>query len=200
MIIWMRRIALGVFLMAPGASLAADVQGNFSVKGTGQAPCKDYVIAASSKGQQAAPFLNWLAGYLSAANQYESQTYDMLSWQTDNIIALSLLSYCRANPKTPFALAAAKMVNSLRPSRVTRKGPFQILTVGKERIRLHSETILRIKSILQARAGYAGPMTAVWDKAAVQSLARFQAGQKLQATGQLDPMTLAILLAPSTKS
>ncbi len=189
-----------LFMLISTAAFAADVQGHFSVKGAGQAPCSDYALAVSSKGQHAAPFLNWLAGYLSAANQYEVQTYDLLSWQTDNVIAASLVGYCRANPKTPFALAAAKMVSSLRAGRVSRKGPFQILTVGSERIRLHAETLLRIKSILRARAGYTGPMTAVWDKPAGLALMRFQSDRKLRPTGQLDPMTLAALLAPGSKN
>ncbi len=191
---------------APAAILAAlvlttavdgaDRTGQYAVKGVGQAPCADFARAMAGNPAQTAPFLQWLAGYLSAANQYETATYDVLAWQTDSVLAGALTGYCRANPKTAFAQAAAKMVDSLRASRVVQRGRFKELVIGTERVRLYDETVLQIKALLARDVGFTGPKTPLWDKPTVDAVMRFQTRHGLPASGQPTSATLIALFAP----
>jgi Putative peptidoglycan binding domain len=187
---------LGVLaLSALTSAQAADRAGNYAVKGFGQANCVDLSrIAASSKPQELAPFLQWLAGYLTAANAYEKDTYDLLSWQSDGVIAASLIGYCRANPKVAVGVAAAKMVQSLRATRVVASGAFQTLTLNGQQIRFYDETVVRMKRLLAAKAGYNGPMDRALNTPALrEALLRFQATRKIPQTGLPDEATLVSL-------
>jgi hypothetical protein len=192
----LRPLILSLLLVSSAPALAADAKGNFAVKGYGQANCADLVRASSSRNMaELTPFLQWLAGYLSAANQYERDTYDLLSWQTDQVIAASLIDYCRANPKVSVALAAGKMVQSLRASRVRSAAGYQILTINGQRIRFADETMLRMKQILAAQAGYRGAMDRRFGPDAQDALRRFQTSRRLRATGMPDEPTLVALFA-----
>jgi hypothetical protein len=191
---WLVPLALLSLMPALPAS-AADRAGNYAVKGFGQANCVDLSrIAASSKPEELAPFLQWLAGYLTAANAYERETYDLLSWQSDRVIATSLIGYCRANPKVAVGVAAAKMVESLRATRVVAMGPFQTLTLNGQQIRFYDETVLRMKRALAAQAGYQGPIDRALNTPALRdALLRFQAARKIPQTGLPDEATLVTL-------
>jgi hypothetical protein len=181
--------------VASGPALAADVTGRFAIKGVGQAACQDVVRASAGQPQDVAPFLHWLAGYLSAANLYEVQTFDLLAWQTDGVIFQSLISYCRDNPKTALALAAGKMVESLRQTRVQRAGGFQLLTINGQQIRFYDETMIRMKQILATAVGFRGPMDARWTPAVADALRRYQQLRRLPVTGLPDEATLVAMFA-----
>lgn len=181
--------------LAAGSATAADARGQFAIKGVGQAACIDVVRAASGQPAELAPFLHWVAGYVSAANLYEPRTYDLLSWQTDGIILQSLVTYCRANPRTPLAVAAGAMVTSLRQTRVFTQGRFQWLDVAGQRIRFYDETVIRMKQVLRTSAGYTGAMDARWTADVTEALRRYQQLRRLPVTGVPDEATLVAMFA-----
>jgi hypothetical protein len=175
--------------------LAADRAGNFAVKGVGQASCQDFINASRARRQEAGAMLHWLAGYLAAANQYEADTYDLLSWQNDAYLAQALAGYCIANPKTPFAGAAVQLVRSLRATRLRTSTPLRTIAVpGQAAIRIPGEVVRRAKAELRARKFFAGAIDDQVDPAFLQALGQFQAANRLPATSLPDQRTLFALL------
>ena len=62
--------------------LAADADGRFAVKSAGGTKCSQFVEFVDARNPaQIALYVGWVAGYISASNQLEPDTFDLASWQ-----------------------------------------------------------------------------------------------------------------------
>lgn len=186
-------LALGLCAIRP--ALAADAQGQFAVKGVGQARCYEFNDAVAKRSPQMGAMLSWVAGYLTAANRYEAQTYDLVSWQDELYILANMRSYCARNPETPLILMARQMVRSMGPGRVAAASPLVAVTVGGQQVRLYGAVVERAKSRLSALGLYRGPMNANPDGPFIAAIAGFQRSNRLAPTGVPDQATLFRLFA-----
>lgn len=194
----MRRAAFVVGLLlgfvAARPAAAADPQGRFATKGVGQARCADLNAAATAKSPRLASYLSWIAGYLSAANRYETNTYDLIAWQGELYLLSQIQSYCAKNPGTDLLTMSRAMVRSLGPGRIASASPLVSIDAGGRRFTLYGEIVRRAKLKLAAARLYSGPIDMTADAGFVAALAAFQRTERLPPSGAPDQETLYRLL------
>ncbi|MGB3722979.1 MAG: peptidoglycan-binding domain-containing protein [Pacificimonas sp.] len=179
---------------ASNPAYASDAKSRFAVKGAGALPCRDFNAAIVARNSRAAAAAGWFAGYISAANRYEPDTYELLPWQDPLYLTASISAYCEANPSARLYQAADKLVKSLRADRLKTATPMKALVTDGTRIRIYAATVARMKRALQRRDMLTGPVNSNTDAALVTGIRKFQKAQKLEVTGIPDQETLFRLL------
>ena len=113
------RLTILLFTLMTGSVIAADSKGNYQVMGLGKSSCKAF-IASDAEGK--AFFYSWLAGYMTAYNRIENDTYSILG-QSKKLANLEgwLQDYCHLNPTLDFSNAIHKLLIKLNYTRVKRK-------------------------------------------------------------------------------
>jgi hypothetical protein len=96
-------------------SAASDVNGRSIVYGAGLQTCAQVM---TPQGLSTEAFI-WVAGFLSAYNAFTSNTYSVLSDQSEDASANWLRTYCQLNPVHTLALATATMIRTFYPTRQT---------------------------------------------------------------------------------
>ncbi len=183
-----------VVVAAATSVQASDAKNRFAVKGAGALPCRDFNAAIVARNSRAAAAAGWFAGYISAANRYEPDTYELLPWQDPLYLTASISAYCKANPSARLYQAADKLVTSLRADRLKTATPMKTLVTDGTRIRIYAATVARLKRALQRRNMLTGPVNTSTDAALVDGLRAFQKAEKLEVTGIPDQETLFRLL------
>ncbi|MBV7257912.1 peptidoglycan-binding protein [Pacificimonas sp. WHA3] len=187
-------VVAGLLLALPAQAAAGDGKNRFAVKGAGALPCREFTGAMNSRNMRTAAAMGWFSGYLSAANRYEADTYELLPWQDPLYLTASITQFCKANPSMRLFEVAGRMVESLKPGRLKVASPRRTVANGETRIRLYAATIGRVKRALSTRDLLVGQVNAKADADLVASLAGFQKREGLEATGMPDQETLFRLL------
>ncbi|MEM1380841.1 MAG: peptidoglycan-binding domain-containing protein [Pseudomonadota bacterium] len=172
---------------------AEDTEGRYAVKGSGQMPCAEFTRALADRTEAATQALSWLAGYLTAINASEDATFDIVSWQSEGMIAQALDARCKANPDEPLAKAVEAMVAIMRPDRIAiQETPIEVKLGQRKRV-LYPSVITRMQSALKT-AGADVDVNGEFDEATERALRDFQRNASLAATGFPDSITLFRLL------
>ena len=119
-VIGTRKIFIVSLLWTLSASLPAqDVQGNYSVMGLGNNSCSAYVHEHAA---HAAYYLSWLAGYMTAYNYTQEDTYSIFS-ETKNVMQIEtwLLDYCKFNGEETFEQATKSLIRNMKYFRIRSK-------------------------------------------------------------------------------
>ncbi|HHM05695.1 MAG TPA: hypothetical protein ENJ19_08125 [Gammaproteobacteria bacterium] len=178
---------------------AADADGQFAIKGVGNATCRQYLAETSKSSPNSFLFAGWLNGYLTAQNQHLKNTFDVTSWETINTLANFLGAYCQNNLDRSFYLAAATMLNALYDQHVPALS--KVLTVGKGRqqVRVYEEVLRRAQNKL-AELGYLkGKADGRFGPGTRAAILAYQKKLKLEETGVPDQATLFKLLRQGAK-
>jgi len=185
-------LALGI----PLTARADDGQGRFAIKGIGAYPCKTYLEERKKGGENAYMFGGWIYGYLTASNQFQSDTFDLAPWENLDTLALYLDSYCQANPDTSFAQAMFNMTRALTDARLkTPSNPQQIGNAERQLV-VYQEVVQRVQQKLTELAHFKGEANGIYDEATRDALNTYQSANQLEVTGLPDQPTLHKLLRP----
>lgn len=179
-------------LAAPLLVHAAAARGEFGVKGIGATTCATAVREYSGNSPNAMMYGGWLYGYLTAVNQVTPDTFDLATWQDLNTLTSFIVDYCRKNPRTSFAQAVFNMTAALKPTRLTGTAqPVRFVHNNKPFV-LYDEVLVRMGKALKGQGFYDGvlPARPAFDANMARALRRFQARNKLPATGEPDQFTL----------
>src|SRR5678815_1571286 len=92
---------------SPGAH-ADSPDGKFAIEGAGYATCAAFTEARNARSEAApnkpsdayARFIGWIEGYLTAANRYTPDTFDLTPWQTAEVYGVIVGSYCEKHADT----------------------------------------------------------------------------------------------------
>src|SRR3546814_10389891 len=89
----------------------------FAVGEAGRALCPVFVKARAEKSEAYARYVGFIEGYLTAANRYEPNTFDLTPWHNANAFALILYKHCQKeeNAKDALAMVAQKLVLAMKP-------------------------------------------------------------------------------------
>ena len=109
--------ALLLVLATPGR--AVDDEGRFFVRAAGAYSCERWMTASAEEKVGAE---HWWAGYMTAANRFTPDTYDILGSTSVDTMNGMLLRLCAAEPNQLFAIAVHKALEQLHAQR-TRKSP-----------------------------------------------------------------------------
>ena len=133
-------------------------------------------------------------GYISAHNRYARDTYDILSFESLELLMSVIQNHCRSNPKDRLHGVLNGLLVSLMPDRLRAESPRVQITDGERQTALRRETIRRVQSRLQQRGLYGGAIDGRYTEATRSALNAFQSDLDFETTGFPDQTTLWRLL------
>lgn len=190
-------LLVGAFIGSSDApAMAATPDGVFALEDSGRMPCPDFLEAVRSKSEVLHRAIGFVEGYVSAANRYEANTFDLAPWHTPQAFSLILEKHCQKQPSDNLGMAAQRLVVALQPLRLA--APSKLIEVGSGTTRtfLYEAILKRAQSQLTRRGFYNGAAIGQFDDATKRAFAAFQTSTKLEPTGIPDPGTLWMLLNP----
>ncbi|QFT76462.1 peptidoglycan-binding domain-containing protein [Erythrobacter sp. THAF29] len=180
---------------APGAS-AETADKKFAVESAGRTTCAQYTEARSSNPSKAARYIGFIEGYLTAANRYEPNTFDLTPWHTTSAFALILDQHCKRTPEDGLAMVAQKLVVSMMPLRLADSSPLVELREGENRAVVYERILWRAQGELARRGLYRARPDGKDSPEFRSALTQFQKLSKLDPSGVPDVATLWVLLNP----
>ncbi len=196
------KAALAAFLATSAgfsACLAADVNNaeQFAVEGSGRISCTQFNTAYQN--QESAEYqrlIGFVDGYLTAANRYEPNTFDLSPWHNSVAFGLILNKHCVAHPEDTLVSTLQRMVTSFLPIRLARFS--QLVEVGDEKYKtvVYDAILRRAQGVLKLRGLYKGEEDGKFTPAVREAFKVFQSQNGLTPTGIPDPATLWTLLNP----
>ena len=180
--------ALGLWA---GTAGAADANGSFAVKGVGLTKCSQFVETVKEKNREAlAQYIGWLAGYLTANNQHQDETFDLTPWQNLRTITSLMAGYCDKNGELRFVRAAVNLVQALQADRLVDNSELiPIQYEGRDHY-VYREAIRRAQARLAELGMYGGDIDGGWNDATRAALETFQKEKEMPVDGLPQQRTL----------
>lgn len=188
-------IAAGALLVA-APTYAASAAGEFAAKGAGRVTCAGFTDARTRNVPEQGQYVAFVEGYLTAANRYEPETYDLAPWHNSGAIGAILDQHCKGNAADTLAVVALKMADSLNSIRMVSASPLIEVKEGEARAVLYAEILRRAQAELKKKGLLTLEPTGVFNPETRAALQTFQTQIKLPATGVPDGATLWFLLNP----
>jgi len=182
---------LACLQILPVPLFAADADGNYAIKGAGIATCDAFNQARESEGREYYMFAGWLEGFLTAANLYEKDTFDVAPWQNTEVLAAALESWCKRNPTEKFHLAAAALTREFFPARLKQQSTPIVVGGEEDGVVLYEAVLDRVAARLR-ELGFLGDVMATGDATAA-ALGRYQNEMEIPVTRVPDQLTLLYL-------
>lgn len=195
-----RQLAMLGLLAGAALSPAAAQDSNprqFAVEGAGMLTCARFVEARTdTTSPEYQRMIGFIEGYLSAANLYEPDTFDLTPWHNAAALDLIVENHCTQHPEDRLVGVTQRMVGGLRPFRVARFSPMLEVGDGENRAFVYETILRRAQAALRVRGLYSGPEDGTYTPALRQAFRDFQRSTGLDDTGVPDPATLWKLLNP----
>jgi hypothetical protein len=154
------------------------------------------VRAREQKLDAYARYVGFIEGYMTAANRYEPNTFDLTPWHNAAAFALILDQHCREHPEQPLVMVAQNLVIAMQPYRLADySGMLEVRGDGKQ-ARVYATILKRAQFELGRKGFYHGARDGQFSPTMKSALIEFQKKSKLDATGLPDPATLWVLLSP----
>lgn len=184
-------------MSATGLNAAEASQNSFAVEGAGSLTCTAFLSARDKKtSPQYQRIMGFVEGYLSAANRYEPNTFDLTPWHNATAFDMILTSHCAEHGDDTLVSIVQRMVTGLRPIRVAQYSPMIEVGDGTHRTIVYEAILRRSQAALRRRGLYAGEETGKFSPEMRTALLAFQQKSSLALTGVPDPATLWTLLNP----
>lgn len=174
-------------------SVGASESGQFAVKGVGHDQCSDYLKARSSGTSRYERYGHYIAGYLTATNRLLTDTVDITSWESIDVVAAYVANVCKFKPDVRIAQAIEAVLARLRPHRIAKDTELVDVSSGGPSIRVYASVIIRAKRALIEQELYEGPIDASFGESTANALREFQERNRIPATGLPDQRTLYLL-------
>jgi hypothetical protein len=187
-------LGLGAALaLANPSAQAADSQSRYAAHGLGLLPCKRFVEFCEKGAPQCELTSTWVTGYVTAFNALSEDTFDILTWQTPELVAQGAFNFCQRNPDAALVEGVTAVMRVLHPQRIEAAADRVRIGEGKNAAYLYRATVRELQQRLidaghlkGAADGAFGPGT----KAAVEA---FQKSAGLEVNGIPDQRTLIAL-------
>ena len=172
------------------AALAADAQNRFSIRGVGLLTCEIYENERAAKSASYQIFGGWIDGYITGVNQYASNTFDILSFESSELVVELLSVHCKTHPQDLVFAVLNSMFIKLQDDRLQTPSPHIEVKIDSRSVRLYEEVLRRIQTRLKEEGHYNGEITGTFGESEQAALAAFQASIGLESTGFPDQVTL----------
>lgn len=179
------------------AASAQEETRQFAVEGAGMLTCERFIAARkdpSSPDYQRV--MGFVEGYLSAANLYEPNTFDLTPWHNATALDMILEHHCSQHPADRLVSVTQRMVVGFRPMRVAKFSPLLEVGDGEHRAFVYETILRRAQAALRIKGIYSGPEDGKYSPGLRQAFIAFQRTKGLSETGVPDPATLWNLLNP----
>lgn len=183
----------GALLLAIGWNVpagAADGKGDFAVDGGGAQTCAAFNSARAKRNNDYAIYAGWVDGYVTGANQYTKDTYDMTPWQTSELLLTAIGRYCEKNPQHSFINAVNGMLAALKPERLQQKSELMVIQSEGQGTVAYKAVVEQIQRKLTDKKLYSGKIDGLYSPPLRDALKAFQSKANLEKTGLPDQATL----------
>ncbi len=188
------RLAIVGLLFQTGFAWAADGDEKFAMKGAGFLPCQTFVKARESKSNVYYMIGGWVEGYVSAHNRYAKDTFDVMAFESLELLLNVMQNHCQANPTHRLHAVVNALIIELSPDRLRQASPRVQITEGERKATLRRETIRRMQTKLAALDLYKSEANGRFTEETRSALMAFQSDLKFETTGFPDQATLWRLL------
>ena len=182
-------IAAAALLLSQGLA-AADDKGQFGVRGAGLISCALYVQERQARAEVYLMTAAWVDGYITATNQYSADTYDIVSFETTELLAAILGEHCRKHPADRIFPVLKGLLAKLHQDRLQQHSNKAEVVVGDRKVSLYVDVLKRVQSRLATAGFYNGKIDADYGQASIDAMKGFQRSIDFKATGFPDQMTL----------
>ena len=159
--------------------------------------CAAYLQARENKASEKFQrMMGFVEGYLSAANRYEPDTFDLTPWHNAEAFDIIIKNYCKNHEKVAMVSVVQEMVTGFRSIRVAKFSPMIEVGEGNHRAFVYEAVLRRSQQALKVKGFYTGSEDGRFTKPLSDAFALFQKSKGLEATGVPDPATLWMLLNP----
>ncbi len=110
-------VACWLSAMAPSPTAADDGGNGFRVFGAGDLTCQRWLEDRRMKNPSATQSEMWVAGYLTAYNQFVHKEFDVTDRYDGDYVLNWIDEYCRKRPPNKLVVAARDLVQTLRRRR-----------------------------------------------------------------------------------
>lgn len=196
----MRNIIISVVvaagLLGASSAMSATPDGRFAVEDTGRVTCANYMKARAAKSAQYAMMVSFIEGYLTAANRYEPDTFDLTPWHTTAATSIIVDDYCGRHGNDALAIVAQKLTVAFKPQRLQQFSPMVEISNGKAATGIYKSILERAQTSLKQKGLYNGPVSGEYSPQLMASLLAFQKSNRLNPSGIPDAATVWKLLSP----
>lgn len=190
-------LTVGCALLAAGAAGSASTrEGRFASEEIGMSSCRMYNQAKAKKSPAYGNYIAYVEGYLTAANRYEPDTFDLTPWHNSIAFGVILDQHCRNNANDTITAVSQKLVKSMMPLRLTEASRRIELKEGPNTTRVYEAILKRAQGELARKGLYKGPSDGRFNPQTKAALLTFQKSAKLDPTGLPDAATMWLLLNP----
>lgn len=180
-------VVLSLIPIAASAQTAA-------VESLGARQCAELIEARETDETLYGAFGVWIGGYLSAANAYEPDTFDLTPWQPIELATAQIAAACKQNETATVAAATASYVKYLRDDRLTEESGLIRLRGGDRAMFIYRAVLDDVRARLEARGATITDPAGEFGNSFGQALTQYQRENNLAPTGLPDMRTLAKLL------
>ena len=181
-------------LAASQPAAAADGDGRFTGHGWAVAPCSELIAALESEDGPGRPlFVGWVAGYLTGANVYMDDTFDIAPLTPVELVAEEVANVCNDNPDAAVVEVMVAAADQLAQQRLRSGRPMLALEHDGREVRIHREILRRTQGALKELGQYAGGLDGTYGPQTRAALTAFQEERGLPTTGLPDQRTLLAL-------
>lgn len=173
---------------------ATGSENQFAVQGVGNQSCEEFLTARQSGNVKYERFGSWIAGYLTAYNQLQSETVDIAPWQSIDLLAALMAQHCQKNLSGSMAKVATDMVNALYDKRLQQPSEQLQISISGNSVQIYREVLKRAQQNLTNNGLYSGDVDGKFGPETERALRRFQERSDLPTTGLPDEQTLYKLL------
>ena len=181
------------FLLTQGA-VAADSKEQFGLRGAGLITCALYEKEHEAKSEAYLMTAGWIDGYITGSNQYSPDTYDILSFETTELLTAILAKHCKNNPTDRVFAVLKSLFLKLHQDRLLSLSTKVDIIVGERKTSLYAEVLKRIQKKLASAGFYKGELDGTYGQSTIEAMKAFQRSAKFKSTGFPDQITLWRLL------
>lgn len=185
-----------LFLLSTSTAVAGTPDGRFAVERSGRVTCSQLTTARKAKSPAYSQMMGFVDGYLTAANRYEPNTFDLAPWQSTATFSVILQSHCAKNPNDNLASAVQKLVIALKPLRLTQHSNMVDVKDGSANLSIYESVLRQAQDALTKKGLYKGAANGRFSPELKLALQNFQRSNKLTPSGVPDSATLWVLLNP----
>lgn len=179
-----------VLLLLAAKAYTADGEGQFAVRGAGLLSCAIYTQERAARSEVYLVAAAWVDGYITGINQHAPQTYDLMSFESTELLMAILDNHCKTNPSDPIFGVLVNLFKKLWPDRIIDKSNKTTIAVGEREARHYVETISRVQNRLQTAGFYAGTLNGKYTPQTMEAMRKFQTSIGFDPTGFPDQLTL----------
>jgi hypothetical protein len=177
----------------PLVAVADSPEGQFAIQGRGADRCGAFVDAREARGPELLRYMDWTAGYITAFNQLDDGTVDIVPWQGMDLLATFLAQHCQAHPELSFARAVSEMTKALYGQRLREESAIVSIRTDGGSLPVYDTVVRRMQVALNSLGYYSAEANGKFDEPTRSAIRKFQASEKIKETSLPDQETLYLL-------